>query len=196
MDFPNLQDEVIALLRKKLPADLFYHSVQHATDVLQSSETISIAEGLTGDNLTIVRTAALLHDVGFIERYEENEEISCRIAQEMLPDFGYSLKQIATIKGVIMATRIPQTPLNLFGKIVCDGDLDYLGTPQFESKSELLRMELKEHGRKFTNAEWLQYEIVFISHHQYWTNASIELREPQKMKNLEILKRQLMKLRK
>ncbi len=196
MDFSSFQDKVIALFKSELPADLFYHSVQHAIDVLQSSEAISLAEGLTGDNLTIVETAALLHDVGFIEKYDKNEEVSCRIAQELLPSFRYNSKQISTIKGVIMATRIPQNPLNLFDRIVCDADLDYLGTSDFENKSDLLRKELKVHGKNFTDAEWLQYEIGFISHHQYWTNTSTEFREPQKKRNLEILKRQLMKLKK
>jgi len=194
MDFPNLQDKVILLLKRELPADLLYHSVQHAIDVMQSSEAISIAEGLTGDNLTIIKTAALFHDAGFIGKYDENEELGCRIAQEILPDFGYDSGQISDVKTVIMATRIPQNPLNLLGRIICDADLDYLGTSEFEHKSELLRMELEVHGRKFTDAEWFQYEIVFISHHHYWTNTSIELREPQKKKNLEILKRQLMGL--
>lgn len=196
MDFLGVQHHIMALLKDKLSAKLHYHSIHHTIDVLRFSELLAVAEGVSGDDLTILETAAIFHDTGFIEKYDDNEKWGCNIAGSILPDFGYTEKQIAAVCDLIMATRIPQRPKNLLGEIICDADLDYLGTYEFFYQANLLRMELEEHGRKFTDAEWLRFEIDFLNRHHYWTKTSIMLREPRKKKFMEELNKQLNEIKK
>jgi hypothetical protein len=78
---------------------------------------------------------------------ENHEAISCQIAEEILVQFDYSPEQIQKIKGMIMATRIPQTPTNHLEEILADADLDYLGRDDFEEISERLFKELNFSNR-------------------------------------------------
>lgn len=73
-------------------------------------------EGISTENTELLKIAALFHDSGFIVKADGHELISCGFAEEYLPDFGYSFNQIEKIKGMIMATRIPQTPKNHWSK--------------------------------------------------------------------------------
>ena len=62
--------------------------------------------------------------------------------------------------------------------------------------SEDLRTELKEHGKDFTDAEWLKFEIDFLEKHQYFTETSRKNREPKKQQYLKELKEALAKIKK
>ena len=120
-------DELIRELKSNLPSNLIYHGYQHTLDVLQSVAEISQNVELEEEEVELLRTAAVYHDSGFLTDYAEHEKESCELAQKRLPDFGYSQDQINVVKGMIMATRIPQNPTNLLERILCDADLDYLG---------------------------------------------------------------------
>src|SRR5687767_1915990 len=112
MQFEPVKAFILEKLRKELPPHLFYHSVHHVEDVYVAATRLAADEGVTGEDFTLLLTAVLFHDAGFLERMEEHEEASCRIASKILPDYGYSDEQIKRICGMIMATRIPQTPHN------------------------------------------------------------------------------------
>jgi uncharacterized protein len=58
---------------------------------------------------------------------QDHESISIQLAEQALANFGYTNSQIAVIRGIIQATRIPQSPTNLLEMIIADADLDYLG---------------------------------------------------------------------
>jgi uncharacterized protein len=83
--------------------------------------------------MTLLKTACLFHDIGFTISGQDHEERGCEIAEEVLPDLNYDSDQINRIKGMIMATKIPQTPNNKLEQIICDADLDYLGRDDFFS---------------------------------------------------------------
>ncbi|MEO6230707.1 MAG: HD domain-containing protein [Ferruginibacter sp.] len=56
--------------------------------------------------------AALYHDTGFIYVYNNHEEKGCEIAREQLPGFGLTPENIDNICALIMATKVPQLPMN------------------------------------------------------------------------------------
>ncbi len=180
MDFFGVQKKVMAMLDDGLSNKLYYHSINHTADVVRVSGLLAVAEGLAENQITIVHTAALFHDTGFLDKYEKNEEAGCNAAEKILPLFGYAKEDIASICEIIMATRIPQNPKNILGKIICDADLDYLGTYCFHSGSILLRRELEEHGKNFSDMDWLRLQIDFMDKHHYWTKTSMILRDAQK----------------
>ena len=64
----------------------------------------------------------------------------------------------------------------------------------FTPISEDLRTELKEHGREFSDIEWLQFEIDFLEKHRFFTETSQENREPKKQQYIKELKEALAKL--
>ncbi|MBK5272334.1 MAG: HD domain-containing protein, partial [Bacteroidia bacterium] len=98
-------------LEQDLPKDLFYHGIHHTLDVLEQAERIAKAENISGaEDLMLLKVACLYHDRGFLITYSGHEEVGCKMAKEELPVFHFADKQIKIICGLIMATKIPQTP--------------------------------------------------------------------------------------
>jgi len=61
------------MLKKGLSKDLIYHSLDHTLDVLKAVERLALLEGVTDEALFLLKTAAIFHDAGFIEKYENDE---------------------------------------------------------------------------------------------------------------------------
>lgn len=188
MDFEKVKEYVLRQLKSELPDDLYYHKLEHSLDVLQAAERIAEGEGVSGDEKELIKTAAILHDTGFVKQYDKNESIGCEIANDFLPECDYNPVQIETIDSMILATALPQSPKNHLAEILCDADLDYLGRDDFYPISESLRQELAEHGQGFSDAEWLKFEIDFLEKHQYFTETSRQTREPKKQEFIRELK--------
>ncbi|MFT7587196.1 MAG: hypothetical protein ACI9EW_003638, partial [Cellvibrionaceae bacterium] len=52
-----------------------------------------------------------------------------------------------------------------------------------------LRMEMETLGAKLTDLEWYTQQINFLQGHTYFTEAAWLTRHPQKLKNIEWLKK-------
>ena len=69
-------------------------------------------DSFNGDDLILLKTAAMYHDSGMLRTYTGHEEASCEIANEYLPGFGYKTDEIDQINKMIMATKLPQNARN------------------------------------------------------------------------------------
>jgi adenylate cyclase len=58
IQFHDLQEMVLDLLEEKLPKDLFYHNLKHTVDVVTEVELIGWAEGVSEEELILLKTAA------------------------------------------------------------------------------------------------------------------------------------------
>ncbi|MBK9735826.1 MAG: HD domain-containing protein [Saprospiraceae bacterium] len=84
--------------------------------MLNAALELAHDEHVTGDDLMLLKTAALLHDCGFVNAYHNHEEEGVKIAQSILPTFGYSAGQIETICAMILKTKFHARPETLLGK--------------------------------------------------------------------------------
>ncbi len=181
------EHNVLSFMEKSLPEKLYYHSLKHTKDVVKSVERIALLEGVTDEGLFLLKTAAILHDAGFIERYDKNEEIGARMATEILPKYGYTEQHVKTIVELIHVTELPHKPINKLQEIICDADLDYLGTDDFEEIADRLRRELMEMGKLESRKQWDEIQVKFLKQHQYFTQTAIQMRQEKKMENLQIV---------
>ncbi|MDR3694642.1 HD domain-containing protein [Mucilaginibacter sp.] len=188
MQFQPAIEFISDKLKRELPAYLTYHSYDHIIDVYQAAENLGKLENITDHEMQLLLTAALFHDSGFIEGAANHEECSCRIAEKYLPAFEFTHDDIKTISGMIMATRLPQTPKNLLEEILADADLDYLGRDDFFRISNLLYNEFIYAGVVKNINEWNKLQVSFFESHHYFTNAALKLRQDKKQAHLEILK--------
>lgn len=182
---------ILELLSKQLPEGLFYHGLHHTIDVCNSAEKIAFMEGIEGEDVFLIKTAALFHDAGFTKEYAKNEPIGIQLSKEILPQFGYSDKQIEAIEGMILATQVPQNPKNHLEQILCDADLDYLGREDFYPISETLKKELYAFGKLSDDKTWDELQIKFLEAHQYFTATSKQLRQPHKLMRIQEIKQRL-----
>ncbi len=188
IQFIDLQELMLDKLEKELPKNLHYHSVKHTVDVVTQAELIGIGEGVSDEELLLLKTAALFHDTGHVTDYDNHEHYSIKIAKEILPEYYYTQNQIAIISDLIMATKLPPNPKNKLQQIICDADLDYLGRSDMIPVSNSLYLELKERGKLESHNEWNKMQIRFISNHQYYTNTARSLREVNKQRQIERIK--------
>ena len=191
MDVLKANQYILRKLKNELPSKLTYHTFRHSIDVVRFAELLAVAEGVTGEDLVLVQTAAAYHDSGFLIQYNKNEPIGCEIAKRELPQFGYNETQINTICDIIIATQIPQSPKNLLAQVVCDSDLDYLGTEDFYYQGNCLRKELATQDVTFSERQWLELEIGFMEKHSYFTKTSKMLRDDVKATYVSELKEKL-----
>lgn len=186
--FTSIKKPILARLQKGLDPHLGYHNISHTLDVLEQAQAIAGHEKVIDKHdLLLLKTAAVFHDSGFLFVYKNHEEKGCEIASESLKHV-FSKADIKKIQGMIMATKIPQTPHNLLEQIICDADLDYLGRDDFEPISKTLYKEFITFKIIPENVIWDHIQIKFFEMHHYFTNTSIEKRNKKKMQHLDILK--------
>ena len=82
MKFEEAKSYILSRLRHELPTDLYYHGLHHTLDVCESVEEPAQAEQINGDSLVLLKTAAVFHDSGFLERYVNNEPVAVTFARK------------------------------------------------------------------------------------------------------------------
>jgi class 3 adenylate cyclase/HD superfamily phosphodiesterase len=184
MRFVEAKKYLLSRLQKELKPNLYYHGIHHTIDVYEAVKRIAMHEKVSKKDLTLLKTAALFHDIGFIEKYKMNEDYSAFICRDVLPNFGYSKKDIEIICNMILSTTIPQCPKTLLEEILCDADLDYLGRDDFYVTAFTLQREWNEYGIILSLKEWHIQQLRFITNHKYFTKTAIKLREEKKFKHL------------
>jgi uncharacterized protein len=179
-------------LAKELSPNLVYHGIAHTRDeVVPAVETLAGMEGVRGKSLNLLRTAAWFHDLGYVEKPIYHELISARIALEVLPSFGYRQDEVEFVRWAILATALPQSPRNRLEEILADADLDILGSDSFMQRNQDLRRELAYLGKGFTDEQWYFRQLKFLEGHEYFTPSARSLRDTQKERNLNELRKRL-----
>ena len=170
MNYPIIEKYVFELLKNGLSDSLHYHGLHHTVEVIENSVEIAKHEGVSGNDLNLLKLAALFHDIGFLDLYGGHEEISCQMAKEILPNYNISNNEIDVICGMIMATKIPQKPKTLLEKILADADLLYLGTDEFLKIGNTLFKELLENDKIKDERAWNKVQESFLKKHHFHTN--------------------------
>lgn len=188
MEFETIKKHVQSRLESELKSDLTYHDVAHTLGVLNDSIEIAKEEKVNGQDLELLKIAAMYHDTGFLFQYQGHEQASCDLAREELPEFGLAEDEIERICEMIMATKIPQNPKDIFGQILCDADLFYLGTQNYDPIAEGLYKEFQKYGIVQNEEAWIRLQIGFLESHDYFTDYAREKLTKIKESHLEKLK--------
>ncbi len=191
INYYKAERHIIRVLEQGLSEKLHYHSIDHSIDVVKAVERLALLEGITDEGLFLLKTAATYHDAGFVEQYDKNEPIGARLAEEILPKYGYTEQHIGTIKELIYVTQIPHNPKNKLEEIMCDADLDYLGRDDFHEIADRLRRELREHGKISSDRKWDEIQIHFLTTHRYFTDTAINTRQEKKLENIQEIRDRL-----
>lgn len=186
--FGDLEEAVLDRFEKELPKQIYYHNFKHTIDVVTQTEIIARGEEVSEEDQLLLKTAALLHDIGFILSYEDHETHSIELAREILPHFDYSSEQIEKIAELIGVTRPNARPVNKLQEILKDADLDYLGRSDFIQLSDSLYRELIEQKGEMSEIDWNKKQCDFLTSHIYYTETARRMRQTNKEKQLEKLK--------
>jgi predicted metal-dependent HD superfamily phosphohydrolase len=188
MNFHAAKAFILDKLESELSNQLYYHGIHHTLDVLYTVEELCYYEKVTPYEEMLLKTAALFHDSGFTISAQEHERLGCGIARDHLPRYGYKPQEIERICGMIMATKIPQTPNNELEQIMCDADLDYLGRDDFYDIGRTLFEELKASNVLTSEEAWNRIQVSFLEQHSFFTHTNRKRRAPKKQRYLSELK--------
>lgn len=178
--YESVYPVIMENLKNNLPVHLTYHNAQHTLNVLEAAMHLMKSEKIAEQDYWMMMTAALFHDCGFLKGYNNHEQLSCEMAREILPQYDYHQLAIDTICRLIMATKLPHAPTDIYEKIICDADLYYLGSAHFFRQSETLYNELKAEGIIADRKEWELKQMQFLDSHKYFTATAIAERKENK----------------
>lgn len=181
---------MIGRLSRELSPHLTYHSLYHTRDdVLPAAARLGRAAGLNDEEYLALTTAALFHDTGFIETYDDHETGSIAVARAFLPEFGYSSGQIDRVAELIAATKMPQRPTDRLQELLCDADLDLLGREDFMRLNRALLIEVRHYSnRPVTDEAWMREQTRFIEDHRYFTPVAQALRAAGQARNRALMR--------
>jgi predicted metal-dependent HD superfamily phosphohydrolase len=193
--FKAVSTTIFNLFKNELPANVIYHNFNHTLNVVNATDEIAVAEGVSESDREVLLLAAWFHDVGFIKGVKKHEEVGKKIARTYLTNIKYSEDKIVQVLACIDATKMPQKPINKLGGILCDADLFHLGTEEFNNISSLLRSEMEVLcGVEYTDIEWLEKNEKFLSEHTYKTDYAFQKLNLQKTSNWLKIQKDLKKL--
>lgn len=194
VDFGHARIEILNRLKSLLPDKISYHDISHTLNVEKAALQYAKLEGLSNNDILLLQTAVLFHDSGFIIKYRNNEDYATKIAQNLLPNFGYEQDQIKIITNIILSTKYDVEPETLLEKIMCDADHDYLGRSDYHNIASKLRIEMERFDEKMSNTEWINYQLDFLEKtHIYHTETVLNIRSKGKEIRIGELKDQLQK---
>ncbi|MEY2937901.1 MAG: hypothetical protein RL062_490 [Bacteroidota bacterium] len=184
--FNDQYPKVIEALQTQLNPNYLYHNLRHTQDVIDCTQVIGKAEGLSELDLVVLKIAALFHDTGFIHQRKSHEKAGVEYFTQQAngvldPTF------IEIISRCIMATQMPQQPHSLMEQVICDSDLDYLGREDFFDIGADLFTEMKLCNEISNTQDWDLLQIQFLEHHHFHTNFSRTHRDPIKQEHLRRL---------
>jgi len=194
-DYDGAIRYAINRLERELFPELIYHNAAHTRDdVLPAARRLATLMEVSREDGRLLEVGAAYHDIGFTvhdpkERVLnlEHERAGAEIVAQVLPGFGFTSEQIATVQGLILATRLPQSPRTPLEEILADADLDNLGRDDALERSQALRGEMSILDAPVSEIEWYRRQLKFFREHRYFTPAARRLRDNGKRKNIEML---------
>ncbi len=180
--YRKLRKYVLTKLEAELPESLTYHGFAHTMDVIRVCEQYIRREKLPETERYLLKIGAIVHDMGFLKGPLNHEEVGAGMAAELMQELGMKQEYIDRVRGMVLATKVPQAPTTNLQRIICDADLDYLGRNDYPEISERLFKELKFMGVLTSQKQWKDLQINFLRAHKFHTDFAIQYREPKKQK--------------
>lgn len=183
-----------------LPEYLRYHAKQHTEDVFHEAILFGLMDGLDEKKLERLAVAAAWHDVGYLIRPNDNEEVAVELFEKEVSQAN--LEYAEDVKKMIMDTKLKITkngpeifmsdPMSAH---LLDADVSNFGRTDFREKRGLVAEELKiDITNQETKRMFLEFGLALLKNHEWHTQAGRKLRQEQKLKNIAQLEKELAEL--
>ncbi|MFP4470676.1 MAG: HD domain-containing protein [Bacteroidales bacterium] len=114
---------VTKLFKENNDDKLRYHNIRHTRNVVDAARLIAGKCMVNDRDMEMLLVSAWFHDVGYLERKVNHEDISKKYAREFLERHSMQPEYISQVERCIEATRVPQNPQDKLSSILCDADL-------------------------------------------------------------------------
>ena len=151
-------------------------------------ELLGRAEQISDEEMLLVRTAALLHDMGYLMSYAAHEKASCDFAIEILPKYKYSEEQIQEVCKLILANIDPFHPKDKSEMIMIDANYNYLSRVDFKEVALRIWQEVREFNNEISFEEWKKEMISLLEQFDFHTSTAQKLRDVAKEDQIRIIR--------
>jgi predicted metal-dependent HD superfamily phosphohydrolase len=186
----KVERHVKNLLQENLTPDHYYHNLPHTLSVVDAVRLLSARHEISHEDCELLELAAWFHDTGYIKAYENHEATGAEMAAEFLEDLDYPKEAIATVKRLILATKVGHEPTDQMEMILRDADLSNIGRADYLALLSGLRHEWEVFRNEIhEDQEWYKLNYKFVKNHQYHTNIAEEIYGVQHQQNEKTLKK-------
>ncbi len=186
------EKHVTALFKEHSDDKLRYHNIKHTKNVVKASKLIASKCNVSASDLEKLCISAWFHDVGYLEKIKNHEDISRKYAREFLTKHGIDEVFIAQVEKCIAATKIPQTPQDSLSAILCDADLYHVSQGDFMEDTQIFWDELSAvNGEELNAVKYLERTLRFFKDHEFKTDYGKTILEPGKLANMKKVKKAL-----
>jgi hypothetical protein len=167
----NILDKVETTIKlwyqQEMPAGVIFHNFHYALYLHKAIDKLSSKTELKEAEIELLKLAAYFQYVGMAKDYNHYKQHSCTIARATLDGEGYpSTAQVCQLIEELN-NDLPQSLLN---KVYEDAHHYFLGKNSYDTKSQLLRIELERMtGQKLSEAEWHSYQVKLLLNYHYYT---------------------------
>src|SRR5205809_8112288 len=153
------EEKVTALFDSGSPENLFYHSLDHARNVVDRANEIAAHYELSERDIITLNIGAWFHDVGHLYTDPSaHEQKSADLAKEWLTGIDEHARLAGDIEKLILATKFSTAPEGLIQEIIKDADTYHFGTAEFKKSDKLLKKELAT--RNLSVTDWEQNSLI------------------------------------
>jgi adenylate cyclase len=173
----DLEEVVFSKLEAELHKNLYFHNFEYAKRLYEHSSLLAKASELDLEETLLIRTSALLLNVGYTEGYVNQENRSAEYARNILPEYSYSEKQITVITNLILSTKWPPEPGNLLEMVLYDTKMDYVGRADYLRLYKLIFLEQNQYMKSVDVNEFKRKQLDIIRQYEFFTESARRLRE-------------------
>ncbi len=180
------RNHVTEIFNSQQDSKFVFHTLEHTEEVAEGCSLMADYHKLNEEDRFVLMVSAWFHDTGYTAgQAEGHEDVSVQMLNDFLSTHPVDEPIMQRMTSAIQATKMPQSPISIVEKILCDADLRHLATPDFQAKNQLLKQERENLlGEKISKKEWRKNNIQFLSGHKYFTEYGQQYLEPRKLENL------------
>lgn len=172
-----------------------FHDFNHTCEVVEATKQIAAGYALGEREMQILLLAAWFHDIGYRQGALGHEERSAAYAKDFLEAQDFPEADLEEVLKCIRVTKIDAKPTSILEKILCDADLSHLGSKMYWEHCTRLRQEFfLTQNIVMSEQEWVNFELDFITHQQFYTEVARELFDKRKQKHIRQLIKHKMRL--
>lgn len=183
----DVEEAVIRLFDEEASPDLYFHNSSLVKSLINQAELLAVSEKLSEKDFIILKLAAMFLYTGYIYDYYNPSDSSLKIAEEMLPKYGFSSEMIKAACTMIK-NSYKDIIKSIPDKILHDARYEYFGRVDYLNLTEKLARERTEHGNATEIKSWKQALVKLIKDHDFQTNTARILRNvtiDEQIRNIE-----------
>jgi predicted metal-dependent HD superfamily phosphohydrolase len=182
----KVQNFVLTAFDQADCSKLFYHSLDHSLEVVNTVTTIAQKLELSIEEQALIQIAAYLHDVGYLQAYDHHEDRSISIAKENWKKWGLRDKDFEVVSTAIEATKLGTKAKHKLAALLADADLFYGVGANFFERGPLLRKEWEVCKKQFyTDPDWEILQLNFLKNLEFESQYAQQYFSPIVQENLK-----------